>query len=121
MNMSTRWVPALTDAGFDAVHWSSIGKADALDVDIAMVAREQNAVVLTRDLDFSAILAATKMAKPSVVYLRDEDRFEPSIVARLVLAPRAFEAELDAGAILTMSAQRVRLRLLPFAISGENS
>lgn len=113
MNMSINWISALVEAEFDAVHWSSLGKANATDTEIVQVARDQNAIVLTRDLDFGAILAATGMAKPSVVHLCDEDVFEPSAVARLVLALRAFEAELDAGAILTMSAQRVRLRVLP--------
>jgi len=31
MNLSPRWVPFLLDAAHEAVHWSTVGKADATD------------------------------------------------------------------------------------------
>jgi predicted nuclease of predicted toxin-antitoxin system len=59
MNLSPRWVASLNQAGWEAVHWSSVGKGNELDSEIMRYAAEQNYVVLTHDLDFSAILAAT--------------------------------------------------------------
>ena len=66
MNLSPRWIERLARHGFEAVHWSTIGAATAPDVEILAWASEHQCVVLTNDLDFSAILAAA----PSVVQIR---------------------------------------------------
>ena len=113
MNMSARWVDALRDAGHSAQHWSAIGAASAADSEIAALARAEDAIVLTRDLDFSAILAITRLEKPSVVHLRDKDRFEEAMVSRVLMTLKAFEVQLQAGAILTIAGHRARIRLLP--------
>ncbi|MBV8794319.1 MAG: DUF5615 family PIN-like protein [Hyphomicrobiales bacterium] len=60
MNLSPRWVKALIEAEIEASHWSTLGPANASDADIMAFARANGYVVLTHDLDFSAILAATK-------------------------------------------------------------
>ncbi len=57
--------------------------------------------MLTHDLDFSAILAASGGAAPSVVR-----------------AIRQTERELSAGALLTIEPHRMRLRLLPLPAKG---
>ena len=73
MNLSPRWVEFLTVEGFGAIHWSSVGAANATDATIMAYARANDCTVLTHDLDFSAILAATGGEKPSVVQIRSED------------------------------------------------
>jgi predicted nuclease of predicted toxin-antitoxin system len=102
MNLSPRWVSALTRHGIDAAHWSTLGPHNAPD-----------RVVLTHDLDFSAILAATQGKKPSVVQLRADDT-SPDVVGRAVLAALTqMTAELQDGALLTIEPGRTRLRVLP--------
>ncbi|MEF8794358.1 MAG: DUF5615 family PIN-like protein [Thiohalorhabdus sp.] len=59
MNLSPRWTAVLSDAGFETVHWSTIGPNDAPDTQIMAFAQANGHVVVTHDLDFSAILAAT--------------------------------------------------------------
>ena len=59
MNLSPRWVEALGEGDIEAVHWSTIGAHDALDSVIMAYAKEHGYIVLTHDLDFSSILAAT--------------------------------------------------------------
>jgi len=66
-NFSPRWVPFLLDAAHEAVHWSTVGKAEATDSEIMAFAAVNDYVVLTNDLDFAAILASTHHKKPSVV------------------------------------------------------
>jgi predicted nuclease of predicted toxin-antitoxin system len=39
MNLSPRWVETLTQAGFEAAHWSSLGAPDASDAAIRAFAR----------------------------------------------------------------------------------
>ena len=53
--------------------WSAIGKANAPDSEVMAYAAEHGYIVLTHDLDFSAILAATHGEKPSVVQIRADD------------------------------------------------
>ena len=59
MNLSPRWIVLLTTSGFEALHWSTVGQANARDTEIMAWAAANGYVVLTHDLDFSAILAAT--------------------------------------------------------------
>ncbi len=113
MNLSPRWVNLLTDAGIDATHWSTLGATNAPDVAIVAFARTNGYVVLTHDLDFGAILAATQGDKPSVVQIRAED-VSPNVIGKPVIdALRQMCAELDEGALLTIDPRRTRLRLLP--------
>lgn len=70
-------------------------------------------VVLTHDLDFSAILAATHGDKPSVVQIRSEDLSPDAIGKQIIAALRQMETELANGALLTIDPNRTRLRLLP--------
>jgi predicted nuclease of predicted toxin-antitoxin system len=113
MNLSPRWVDLLAAAGIEAGHWSTLGAANAPDAIIMAYARAHDFVVLTHDLDFGAILAATHGEKPSVVQIRAED-VSPDLIGRKVLdALRQMAAELEEGALLTIDPNRTRLRVLP--------
>jgi predicted nuclease of predicted toxin-antitoxin system len=60
MNLSPRWIPLFGRSQIEAKHWSSVGSVTASDVEIMAYAAEHGYIVLTNDLDFSAILAATR-------------------------------------------------------------
>jgi predicted nuclease of predicted toxin-antitoxin system len=113
MNLSPRWVGLLNDSGLQAAHWSVVGRANAPDSEFMACAAANGYVVLTNDLDFGAILAATQGEKPSVVQLRAEDVSPDVIGAKVVAALRQMEPDLEAGALLTVDPNRTRLRLLP--------
>lgn len=113
MNLSPRWVGLLNGLGMQAAHWSTVGKANAPDTEIMTYAAANDYVVLTHDLDFSAILAATHGEKPSVVQIRAEDVNPDTIGTQVAVALRQMESELREGALLTVDPTRTRLRLLP--------
>jgi predicted nuclease of predicted toxin-antitoxin system len=113
MNLSPRWVKTLTEAGIEAAHWSDVGRANAPDSEIMAFARANGYVVLTHDLDFSAILATTQGAKPSVVQIRAEDVRPETLAPTLIEALRQMAGQLDEGALLTVDPARARLRVLP--------
>ena len=113
MNLSPRWIACLKAAGFEAVHWSDVGAPTAPDEAIMAWAIEAEAVVLTHDLDFSAILAFANNSKPSVVQIRAEDLNPDHIGAQVVAAIAQTQAELIAGAIVSVDPVHARLRLLP--------
>jgi predicted nuclease of predicted toxin-antitoxin system len=113
MNLSPRWVELLGKAGFDAAHWSKLGPSNASDAQIMTFARLNGYVVLTHDLDFGAILAATQGTKPSVVQIRSEN-VGPQVIGQPVIdALLQMTAELERGALLTVDPSRARLRVLP--------
>lgn len=113
MNLSPRWVSLLADASIEAAHWSTLGAANAPDWQIMAFAKANGYVVLTHDLDFSAILATTHGDKPSVVQIRADD-VSPDVIGRPVIdALRQMTAELSEGALLAIDPNRTRLRLLP--------
>lgn len=113
MNLSPRWVKVLADAGIVAAHCSMLGANDAPDSMIMAYANANDYVVLTHDLDFGAILAATHGEKPSVVQIRADD-VSPDVIGRQVIgALQQMASELEEGALLTVDPNRTRLRVLP--------
>lgn len=113
MNLSPRWVGVLSDAAIEAAHWATLGAKNAPDSEIMAYAGANDYVVLTHDLDFSAILAATHGKKPSVVQIRAEDVSPDAIGKQVIMALRQMASELEEGALLTIEPSRTRLRLLP--------
>jgi predicted nuclease of predicted toxin-antitoxin system len=113
MNLSPHWTQVLQEASFDAVHWSELGRSDAPDEEIMAYAAQSDFVVMTDDLDFSAILAATQGTKPSVVQIRALNLSFEVIAALVVRARRQASNDLQKGALLTIDVDRARLRLLP--------
>lgn len=113
MNLSPDWVPFLTDAGVTALHWGSVGPANAPDAEIMSWARSHAFVVFTNDLDFSALLAMTRGAGPSVLQLRLQDLL-PAGAGQVVLEVlRQQESMLVGGAIVTVTDNGTRVRVLP--------
>jgi predicted nuclease of predicted toxin-antitoxin system len=90
-----------------------VGAANASDAEIMAFARTNGYVVLTHDLDFSAILAATQGSKPSVVQIRSDDVGPETLGPILIEALRQMAAQLEEGALLTVDPARARLRVLP--------
>jgi predicted nuclease of predicted toxin-antitoxin system len=76
-------------------------------------ARTGSWVVLTADLDFSAILAATHSKKPSVVQLRAADISPEGCGIPVIAALAQAAGELEQGALVTIDLRRTRLRILP--------
>jgi predicted nuclease of predicted toxin-antitoxin system len=117
MNLSPDWVNFLGVAGHEAIHWSKIGSRSATDTELMAWAAENGYVVLTADLDFGAILAATKGTGPSVVQVRN-DILTPGAIGGIVIsALRQARQELIEGALISIDASRARLRVLPLKTS----
>jgi predicted nuclease of predicted toxin-antitoxin system len=113
MNLSPDWVAFLRSAGHEALHWSTVGSPSASDRTITAWAVANGHIIFTNDLDFSAILAATKAETPSVLQVRTQDLL-PDAIGQLVLNVLIqFEAELMAGALVSVDASRARVKILP--------
>jgi predicted nuclease of predicted toxin-antitoxin system len=88
MNLSIDWIPALQGANIEAVHWTTIGEPDASDEAVMNWAEANGAVVLTRDLDFAAMLTVHGLGSPSVIQLRTDQwsiiRLSYSVCSRYI-------------------------------------
>ena len=113
MNLAPAWVQVLNAAGWEAVHWSSLGNAQATDAEIMTFARKGGWVVFTHDLDFGAILAHTRGSQPSVFQVRAQNVAPDQLSALVLQALHQFSPQLEAGALVSVDARRQRVRILP--------
>lgn len=113
MNLSPRLVGILRGAGYDTVHWSTVGDARADDTEILEWARDHGCIVLTHDLDFGAILAVTDAEYPSVLQIRTQDVAPKHIVPILLSALGQYGEYLRKGALVTCDEGSSRARILP--------
>ena len=65
MNISPETVNALHEKGLDIIRVSQILPLTSSDAEILDLARRENRVVVTQDLDFSALLALGGFDRPS--------------------------------------------------------
>lgn len=113
MNLSPDWANVFRQAGIEAAHWSTLGEPSAPDNVIFDYAAAHDFVIFTHDLDFGAILAATRATKPSVIQVRTQDVLPATFGELVILATRQFEDLLHTGALLTIDTSRRRVRILP--------
>jgi len=119
MNLSPRWVEFLRRGGLEAAHWSALGPSNAPDTEIMAYAKANDYVIVTHDLDFSAILAVTRGAKPSVLQIRAGD-LSPEVIGGVVmLALSQMASRLEQGALLSIDPKKTRLRVLPLSSRDE--
>ncbi len=113
MNLSPSWVTRLTQNGFEAIHWSTVGTATAPDDEILAWAHEHDVVVITNDLDFSAILAASGGDGPSVVQIRTQDLLSDAAVSIVANALEVRREDIERGALMSIDEGGTRVRMLP--------
>lgn len=113
MNLSPAWVKVFEEQGIPAQHWSTVGDPRAPDSEIMAWARANGFTVFTHDLDFGAMLAATRAEGPSVLQVRTED-VSPEALGPLALTViRQHRAWLERGALVVVRQDRTRVRILP--------
>lgn len=101
--------------GFEADHVGDIGMAAAADLAIVEHARRCAQVIITIDADFHALLALSNAALPSVVRVRIEGLRGEAIAELVVGVISQCEADLNAGAMVTVDSRTIRVRGLPLA------
>ena len=113
MNMPPKLVGELASKGINAVHWYSVGAPDASDAEIISHAKDNDYVVVTHDLDFSAILSVTHGVKPSVIQIRAQGIDFEQVAMLIATAVSYYADDILHGAILSLDTDRARLHILP--------
>jgi predicted nuclease of predicted toxin-antitoxin system len=107
------WVAFLEAAGFRAQHWRQLGAPNAPDAEILHWAFQNEAVVLTQDLDFTKLLFQSRAHFPSVIQLRLDDVRPANIGGDVVRVLQQQRDALNQGALITLRGGNSRPRLLP--------
>ena len=118
MNLSPQWVFILQKAGYEALHWSTVGNPNAKDSTIMAWAVSNGYIVFTHDLDFGTLLAILQADRPSVIQVRTQDVL-PSKLSDLVLnALKQFSSELTRGALVTINQAKAKATILPIKVNS---
>lgn len=113
MNLSPILVTLLSSAGWETLHWASVGNPRATDQTILNWAQKNGYSIITNDLDFSAILAATNEQCPSVIQVRTQDVSPIHIMPILLSVLRQYRTFIENGALISVDEVRSRVRVLP--------
>lgn len=117
MGISPKAVGFLQHLGHQAVHLQEQGLHRLQDHEILKKAREEGLIVLTHDLDFGDMLAASGADLPSVVIFRLRNMRPEHVNNYLLKIISQYADALEDGAIITVTEGRIRIRALPLGTS----
>ncbi|MFV1968416.1 MAG: DUF5615 family PIN-like protein [Pirellulaceae bacterium] len=103
----------LQDMGLKAEHVGSLGLATATDETILAEGRDRDAVVVTLDSDFHALLALSNASSPSVIRIRIQGLKGEDVARVIQQVIEATESDLVVGSAVTVAKRRLALRRLP--------
>lgn len=103
----------LREAGHDAASVIDLGLAGATDVVVMAAACEQERVLVSADTDFGELLAKSNDRRPSLVLYRGAEVDATVLGLNLLANLPQIEKPLDAGAIVVVLDDRIRIRNLP--------
>ena len=106
-------VTHLRAIGHDAVHAHEIGLARATDTELLDVARREERVLITADLDYPRLLALHQASRPGIILFRGS-AFSDTEMLGLLDRVLTHTPALDlAGSIIVVDRRRIRRRVLP--------
>ena len=113
MGISPNTVTMLRGLGYDALHLHEQGLDRLQDPLILQKARDEGRILLTHDLDFGELIAASGARLPTIVVFRLRN-MRPERVNRYLdgILNQHGEA-LKQGAIISVTEGQIRVRLLP--------
>jgi predicted nuclease of predicted toxin-antitoxin system len=105
----------LREQGHDAVHLREEGLQRMPDPEIFAKARTEGRILLTMDLGFGSLLAASGSKLPSVIIFRQSNRRSDTINTLLVDVLSRYGPEFHDGAVISVTDSSIRIRRLPIA------
>ena len=113
MNISPETVKALSEKGIDIVRVSQILPPTCLDREILELARQENRILVTQDLDFSALLALGGFDRPSLITLRMSVSDPEAVTRKLIDLLPELQDRLAKGCAVSVDDSSYRVRWLP--------
>lgn len=119
MGISPDTVAYLKTLGHDAKHLIEERLGQIADSEVLAKARSEDRVVLTHDLDFSDLIAASGATTPSIILFRLRNMRPESVNRHLRQVLERFQSQLESGAVVTVTEGSVRVRELPIETRNE--
>ena len=113
MGISPMTATFLREMGHNAVHLLDEGLHRLPDPEIFAKARNEGAVLLTHDLDFADLVAASGEKLPSVILFRLRSMRPENVNRYLSLVLDRHSQSLEEGAVVSVAERRIRVRPLP--------
>jgi predicted nuclease of predicted toxin-antitoxin system len=120
-SLSARFAQLLADAGHDVIHLGELGLLGAADERVLDGAGAAGRVLISIDTDFGGLLVLARQSGPSLLLLRRAPHRAEAQVALVLEALEVAHDDLEAGAIVVVSAERLRIRRLPVEPPFESS
>lgn len=111
--ISPQTVAFLRDLGHAALHLHEQGLDRLPDSVILKKARDESRILLTHDLDFGELIAASGATLPSTVVFRLRNMRPEKVNYYLQRIIIQHQAALEQGAIISVIEGQIRVRLLP--------
>ena len=115
MGVSPKTVLFLAEGGHDAVHVHELSMDRSTDAAILEAAVQEHRILLTHDLDFGDLMAASGASLPSVIVFRLRNMHPERVNLILGDIIRHHQDALAQGAVFSVSEGQIRVRLLPVA------
>ncbi len=115
MGVSPRSVAFLRSLGHDAIHLHDERLDRLSDADILSKALNESRIVLTHDLDFGELMAASQAHLPSVIIFRLRNMAADSVNRYLEFIVANYQKRLEAGAVMSVTERQIRVRSLPIS------
>ncbi len=113
MGVSMQVVEWLRSSGHDAIHLRNEGLQTLPNGEIFQKAIREERIVLTFDLDFGEIVAASGDASVSVILFRLRNTRADFVIQRLKIVLEQSSEELAQGAVVLVEDGRRRVRRMP--------
>ncbi len=113
MGISPKTIAFLRAQGHEAKRLLEENLERLTDSEILDKARIERSIVLTNDLDFGQLLAASRTELPSVIIFRLDDMSAPNVNRHLTKIINDYAGDLAGGAIISVDERAIRIRRLP--------
>ena len=113
MGISPRSAAFLCSLGHDAIHLHHAGLDRLSDASILIKALDEERVVLTHDLDFGDLMAASEARLPSVIIFRLRNMSADRVNRYLEIILANYQDRLVAGVVMSVTEREIRIRSLP--------
>ncbi len=113
MGISPKTVRFLRKLGYDAIHLSDEGLFRLDDAAILIKARKEGRILLTHDLDFGELIAASHAHLPSIIVFRLRNMRPENVNYHLQQIITQYGAIIESGVFISVTEGRFRVRKLP--------
>ena len=113
MPVSAMLLDVLEVYGHEGVHAYQIGKSRATDVELLEIARQEDRVIITADLDFPRLLALSSAAGPGLVLFRGGNYSDIEMCNLLEQVIKQVPAEMLETSVCVVDKKRIRITQLP--------